>query len=597
MSKLAVDCETRGLKWWKGDEGAFVITVSDAEADEAYDVEYNLKHFESRVDDVGKLVMHNAPFDVHHIREVSGIDLLETHEIDDTLVLAQLCWPEAVYGEGGGFGLKNLAVRRLSSDADFEERELTRMAAECGVTMKTKGAYEVVYRAYPDVLLAYAMKDTRYTYDLHDLLLQELVERPGLKRVADLERAVQPILIRAEHTGIATDPTTVLTLRKEYEEKRHELHKELSKELGDAALGGTDSQEALAEALLSNGVPLNTKTNSGRASTSQYALEPYAESHPVVKRFLKYRSLEKMLSTYIMPMLDSEVVHPSFQQNGARTGRMSCRSPNLQNLPRDVALRDVFVAREGHTLIVSDYEGIEPRLLAHYLGPAGAEYRKLLAEGHDAYAYVASQVYGGDMAKYNKKHPLRQRCKSAQLAIVYGAGGPKLGAMLGLDPGEPLTADDWVVKRGYKKAGEPSHREGAQLAKDIKDAIPGYKRLAQRVKEKIEGDGYITTLAGRENRVPKSKSYVGMNALIQGGAADCMKAGLVAVERELKAEGLPAQTLLVVHDEVVVEAPDEIAPQVAVVVQRALESVTDEFALTIPLASETGMSKTYGAAK
>jgi DNA polymerase-1 len=239
----------------------------------------------------------------------------------------------------------------------------------------------------------------------------------------------------------------------------------------------------------------------------------------------------------------------------------------------------MFVPREGHAFVVCDYDSIEVRLLAYYLGDPG--FRELIAEGHDPHAWMAMNLEGGSMDDYLKGtpgQPIRDKAKNTLFAITYGAGGGRVSDMNKLDPGPWYDEDHPAIVaareqgRYWPKPGW-QYKEGRALVKKIKGALPGYHKLNRRVRSKIETVGYVTTIMGRKQPVKPDKSYVGLNALIQGSAADIMKQGLVNVaEAVAPLGGIP---LLVVHDEVVVEVPTERAQECLTLTEAALVGAHD----------------------
>ena len=379
-------------------------------------------------------------------------------------------------------------------------------------------------------------------------------------------------------------------LHREYEDRAQALREELAAELGEEALGGPGSEAALLEALLGLGVPLHRTTpTSGELSTSVFALQEFEDDFPILQKLSEYRQVEKFLSTYLGPMRGREVVHTSFRQIGAWTGRMSSARPNMQNIPKraGVEVRSVFVPREGHSFVVLDYESIEVRLLAWYLNDPG--YRQLISDGLDPHAWMADQIWGGGMESYSKDSAERKDAKNTLFAITYGAGGRRITDMLKLDPG-PYYDESHPAIRAAREQGRfwpqpgPQYREARALIRKIKDALPGYKQLNARIRNKIESVGHVNTIIGRKNPVNRDKAYVGLNALIQGSAADIMKQGLVNVAHAVdQFGGVP---LLVVHDEVVVEVPTEQAEACAQAMENALCSA---YPLDPPLSVEGGI--------
>lgn len=557
MITLGFDTETRGLDWFDEDQRAFLVSWADDTGSYVgrTDDPVDRMRFISAVNRADRLVAHNLSFDVHHVRESMGIDVLAKPCVDTDL-LARVVLPERRFAgdEAGGYKLKNLAKTYLRKDAKQAEDRIEELAGSIGIKLKSNGGYYDTWRAYPEELERYALLDAEYARDLLPILEGKLDERST--RCWDLERIVAPILIRAEQQGIRVDQSVVQRLKSEYEPLAASAYEAVTKELGDDALEGSNS---LREALLMHGVPLHRKTPTGELATNKFALQEFEDQFPVLKALGDWRRYEKFLSTYIQPMVGRETVHTSFWQCGAWTGRMSCSRPNLQNIPSRAGseVRQVFVPREDHVLIACDYDSIEVRLLAHYLNDAG--YRNIIEQGLDPHAWLASQIYGGEPADYEKGTPgekQRSQSKNVLFAVIYGAGARRVSDMLAC-----------------------SYGEARMLVDTIKSALPRYHLLAGtrkpkgRIPRKVERDGYLHTLFGRKQIVNREKAYVGLNSLIQGSAADIFKAGVIAVDELVKPLG--ATPILYVHDECVVECPTVHAEECLSLMEQGMCSAYD----------------------
>ena len=572
MTKLAFDTETKGFRWYDG-ETAFLGSWSD----ERNDYVANLltpegrQEFDNALRAADPLVAHNFSFDCHQTLNTTGYDILaEGTNIDDTDIMARVAIPTGQ--KRGSYKLKDLAGTLLNDPEAAKEQDVIKeMGANIGVKLTGENAtpegFYLVWRAYPEQMEAYAKKDSRHTYDLHTKLSQALDDNPAYQ----LEREVIPVLTNAEERGVALDQEVVQRLKKEYELKAEELYAPLVETLGESALGGKGSNDALLDSLLGLGVPLYRTTASGSLATHKFALQEFAGDYPILQTLLDWRVASKFLSTYLGPMDGREVVHTSFKQSEAWTGRMSSASPNMQNIPKRAGkeVRSMFVPREGHCFVVYDYESIEVRLLAYYM--ASESYRALIREGLDPHAYMAAEIHGGSMEEYTKdcgnEENIKKRnvAKNTMFAITYGAGAPRVADMNQISKGEAKV-----------------------LIQKIKKGLPGYYRLNERIKKKIKTVGYVNTAFGRKQVVNKDKAYVGLNALIQGTAAEIMKRGLVDANEAIKDYG--ATPLLVVHDELVVECPIENAERVSELVGPAM---TGAFPICDPpLAVEGGIVTT-----
>lgn len=557
--KIAWDTETKGFAWYDG-ETAFLQSWADESNEYLANVltPEGAQEAENALRSASLLVAHNASFDTHQTRETIGLDLLELDTtIDDTDLMARTAIPT---GQGrASYKLKDLAATYISEDAKKNEEAIDEMAKSIGITLKGENAtpegWYHLWRAYPEPMERYARSDARFTYDLHTKFDAELGDDASYQ----LEREVIPILTRAEQKGIRVDPPKVQALKVEYEALEQEAREPLVEGLlhGEKCLGGKGSGDALVESLLSMGVPLYRKSKkSGKLETSKWALQEFVDDFPILQTLMDWRKYSKFLSTYIEPMDGREVVHTSFKQAEAWTGRMSSAKPNMQNIPKRAGkeAREMFIPRDDHVFVVYDYDSIEVRLLAWYM--ASESYRKLIRDGLDPHAYMAAQIHGGVMEEYTKdcgneeNIKLRNAAKNTMFAITYGAGKPRVADMNGFGR----------TPEGLARAGD--------LIRSIKKSLPGYYRLNKRLRAKVESVGYVNTAFGRKQVVGKDKSYVSLNALIQGTAAQIMKKGLVLVNERV--EPLGATPLLLVHDELVTESPVECAEEVSRLMGEAL---------------------------
>lgn len=545
MTKIAFDTETHGLDWFDG-QGAFLASWADADNEYVADLSdpEQTQSFVNALESATELVCHNLPFDTHQTREAVGFDTLTSGAVlRDTALESRVLKPLGQFTHG----LKDLSAGLLRPDAKESEDAILEIFKTLGIRKDSPGAYYDAWRAYPEQLEHYAKEDARLTYDLDSKLYPDVASN----RCFELEMAVAPILIRAEQTGVAIDQDAVVPLWDEYTLSEENLREELDGYgITEGCLEGPGSRDALLEALLEIGVPLYRKTESGQLATHKFALQEFEDDYPQLAALMEWRRVSKFLSTYLGPMRGRDVLHTSFHQCAAWTGRMSSSRPNLQNLPKRAGreVRRPIVARPGYSLVVSDYDGIEARLLAYYMNDEN--YRRMFREGLDPHAWMAAQIHGGTMEDFAKDGPndaLRSAAKNTLFAITYGAGAPRVADMNKIDKAE-----------------------AKELISKIKNSLPKYRRLMGRIRKKVTVSGHVTTVYGRTQMIDKKKAYVGLNALIQGSAADIMKQGLVNADAAVAEFG--ARPLMVVHDEIVTEAPTEYAEQVLVAQNRAMEA-------------------------
>lgn len=554
---IAVDTETTGFAWHDGDR-PFLATVSDYDRDWLFYLpdEHDRAHFEDGAKELRKaildadgLVFHNASFDIHMLVSagVIGLDEILDKEIHDTELLARV-----VNSREANYRLKTLAQKYVDADAKDGEEAVREQMLAMGIIRKIdqrdfkSGAYYDVWRAAPETLETYALKDTRITYDLFAVLMEKATEDDI--RVYELERALLPTIVRMEHRGIRIDADRVADLlgvhEVEYERAREQLFEMNGGEFD------VNSKSHIIPFLEGANIVLDQTTQSGEIRVDKGVLSKY-EDVPEVRALLDYRQHEKFLTTYLRPMKDRERVHPRFIQCGAWTGRMSCREPNFQNIPvrSGPELRSMIIPNEGMSFVVADYSSIELRLLAYYMADPGLW--EIINTG-DPFAWLGEQIYGTpDQSKWPVQ---RQNLKNGFYAMTYGAGGPKLAATIG---------------------GGMTAEEGRQLRRAMEKSLgPSYSTLWARLRKAVMARGYVKTVGRRTQRVPEDRSYVALNALIQGSAADVMKQAMCNVSTALTSLG--GYPILTVHDEVVAEVPTGLAEEGLERVQTAMSKAAGD---------------------
>jgi DNA polymerase I len=301
------------------------------------------------------------------------------------------------------------------------------------------------------------------------------------------------------------------------------------------------------------------------ASTRVDVLEELAASFPLPKKILEYRSLSKLKGTYIdaLPALVHPVtgrLHTTFNQTVAATGRLSSSDPNLQNIPVRTELgrrlRRAFVAEEGWRLVSADYSQIELRVLAH-LSRDEALIEAFHA-GEDIHDRTARQVFGE--ASGLSESEKRRRAKIINFSIIYGKTAFTLG----------------------KEFGVPT-REAQAFIDAYLDRYPRVRELIDEIVRGARRTGKVRTLFGRQRYVPEIGSRnratrsaaerVAVNTPIQGTAADLIKKAMIDLHRRLRVEGFRSRLLLQVHDELVVEAPEDELSRVTRVIRETMENV------------------------
>ena len=587
---VAWDTETRSFRWWQNPaflaswdtgQGGHVATIGHAPTGrEAVD-------FHKLVTKDDHHIGANLKFDLHMYRAATGVELVTPgRKLDDVLTMSRL-----YFGARRSIhGLKELATDLLDPSAKDAETEMGKAYHEVTgrASMDYEDAYYVTWKHRPELVERYAALDAEYTLGLYDYLKPRIDADEKLASLYKLERDVQTVLYEAERKGVTVDPAAVERLKSTYTKRDADARAALIDTLGFVP-EGDGSQDRLREALLAAGVELTERTeNTGELAINRRALGRHAD-HPAVAALFEWRRVGKFLSTYIGPLEGRDVVHTNFKQAEAWTGRMAAASPNMQNLPKrtevgkasEDKIRSVFVPREGMEFIVADFDSIEMRVLAYYLGDK--HYRELIANG-DPHAITAAAAFAQvsprpeDFYKGTENRWLRDIAKQVTYSIVYGGGGPVV-----MDTVNKFVAD----------AGRPEFMVDLEQARAIRrkiaGAIPGFKqftdspykgkeyprgRLYQQLLNSQEGEyGYVRTLMGRKQWIKLDKAYVALSGLIQGSAADIMKQAAVNLHEALKPHG--GYPLLFVHDEAVVEVPKGWGERLKPVVVEAMIAAAD----------------------
>lgn len=330
-------------------------------------------------------------------------------------------------------------------------------------------------------------------------------------------------------------------------------------------------------------LPNGKKTKTGW-STSADILEAIAPFHPIVDEVLEYRMLTKLKSTYADGLLKVIApdgrIHTSFQMTVTATGRLSSTEPNLQNIPIRKSLgaqiRRMFIAPEGSVLIDADYSQIELRVIAHISGDV--RMTEAFASGKDFHTVTASNVFHIPLEAVTPE--IRSRAKAVNFGIVYGMQA------------FTLAKDTGVSVREAKEYMDAYFAEYSGVDAYLKSIV-----------EKADRDGYVSTLYGRRRNIPELKSTnrtmrefgkrVAMNMPVQGTSADIMKLAMVSVRSRLKEAGLSASLVLQVHDELIVECPEQEKDEVISILKESMENAVR---LNVALPVEVGAAENWSEA-
>lgn len=487
----------------------------------------------------------------------------------DTMLAAYLLRPAA-----RGFSLASVALDRL---------QLTLPSREDAGFGKDGAAPEPGDAR----LLAWAAEGLAATARLAEVMRPELDAEAGMARVyGEIEAPLTAVLMRMERHGIQLDAPLLERLSEEFGTEMEELQGQIFEEAGHEF--NLNSPRQLGEVLFEElGYPVVRKTRKTKSySTDAATLEELASrGFPLPRLLLRYRELSKLKSTYV-DALPAEVgedgrLHTDYVQVGSATGRLASTNPNLQNIPVRTEdgrrIRQAFIAPEGCRLLVADYSQIELRVLAHIAEePALIEaFRDQL----DIHAATAAAVLGIDPDLVTADQ--RRAAKVVNFGILYGMSAFGLARNLGIPQAEAKGFIDTYMAR-----------------------YPRVQEYIRATIEQAETSGRVETLYGRIRWIPELKSKsppvrdngrrIAINAPIQGTAADLQKLAMIAVDRRLRAEHPRAALLLTVHDELVLEVPEDELDAVSSLVTDEMQGVAE---LAVPLVVETGAGRSWYDAK
>jgi DNA polymerase-1 len=506
-------------------------------------------------------LLHNAKFDTH-IFANAGIALKGVAH--DTMLEAY------VLESHRGVGLNDLAQRWLGrKGVAYEDL--------CG-----KGANQICFDEVAiDTAAHYASEDADFTLQLHNVLYPRIQADPKLQRVYEIEVPVSRVLTVIERNGVSIDP-------EELGRQSHALGQEmLILEQRAYELAGQpfnlNSPKQLGEILFDKlQLPVVKKTASGVPSTDEEVLSKLAENYPLPKALLTYRGLSKLKSTYTdkLPKMinpDTHRVHTRYAQAAVVTGRLASSEPNLQNIPVRTAegrrVREAFIADPGNVIVSADYSQIELRIMAHISGDEGL--MSAFARGEDVHRATAAEIFGALGGEVTSEQ--RRYAKVINFGLIYGMSAFGLASNLGI----ARDAAKQYIDRYFAR-------------------YPGVARYMDETRLRAREQGYVETVFGRRLWLPEINGGSGprrqaaeraaINAPMQGTAADLIKLAMVAVQDWLTGDGLSSRLIMQVHDELVLEVPQE----EAALVERQLPILMCGVAqLKVPLMAEVGAGPTW----
>lgn len=608
---LAVDTETTGVDIWgkdvivgisltlpKADYHCYIPVRHELE-DEQLDPVIVFESLKPILENKHiKKMLHNSKFDVHVLRK-EGIELQGLYL--DTMVAMHL-----LNENEPSFALKNLATK-YGKFFGFEDKSMTYEE------LFGKGGFE---KTPLDIGTVYACKDTHLTYKFGCWVLEQFDRIPQLKDLYfNIELPITEVCIAMEKKGFLIDLGFAEKYKKELEEEVAELQSKIAEGFGDINI---NSNQQLAEVIYNQWGVIDEYKGKVDAQTLKKIVRDWGskiEKVNYITVLLKYRELNKLLTTYIEP-LPNKVgadgrLHGSFNQSATVTGRFASNNPNLQNLPYPA--RQMFVAPEDKIIIGSDYSQIEPRFLSHI--SQDEHFMEVYLEGRDLYSEIASKTFKQPIEECGDGSKWRKMAKVVLLGMMYGISSMSLAESfsLSLQEAEQIyidfkeaypTMDNW-----FKETNAHADKFGfVQTMFGRKRRFLGHQQIAKSYHLRHKA---IQKHLGKENfnvwqeknlsrqakmdywAVAKDYNRVArqsINAVIQGSSADIMKKAMVDIYRHIKdKEGW--DIIGTIHDEVLLEIPatatKEEVQEIAEIQKRAVK-------LSIPMKCDVEVSAVWG---
>lgn len=510
------------------------------------------------------------------------------------LPIKQTLLDEGVMEDEAFLGLKDFFEDTKRTITTFHSKDLAHQLWQYGIALRANVEDVSIMKYVADFVgREESLEEVFVDYDLdakspafallqaRDILRQKMEQDKLLHLYYDIELPLSRVLFDMEVEGFRVDEQMLRETGKIYAEKIKLLTAEIYEYAGETF--NVNSTKQLGEILFEKlGLSAGKKTKRG-LSTSAEVLESLQDEHPIVPLILRYRGLQKLVSTYVdglLPLINRKTgrIHTSFNQLVTTTGRLSSKEPNLQNIPvRDEEGREIrkfFTARDDdHVLVDADYSQIELRLLAHF--SASEKLVEAYRNGQDIHTLTASQVFG--VTKDQVTGEMRRSAKAVNFGIIYGISDFGLSKNLKISP---------------KRAGD--------YIRKYFESYPGVKEYMDANVSFAKTNGFVTTLLGRKRviRELSSSNYnvrsfgerAAMNMPLQGTSADIIKIAMIRVAKRLKEEGLQSKLILQVHDELIVDALKSEEQKVKEILKEEMEGAVQ---LSVPLTVDVSSGKNW----
>ncbi|MDF2477156.1 MAG: polymerase [Sphingobacterium sp.] len=429
----------------------------------------------------------------------------------------------------------------------------------------------------------YAAEDADITLQLRNIFQPLLLETDTLQLAQEVEFPLVYVLAEIERNGVKIDVPALGEFSKTLEQDIRNLEDSIFEKAGVNFNIASPKQlgEVLFDKLQLD--PKAKKTKTGQYKTGEDVLLALAHKSDIVQDILNFRQLQKLKSTYVdsLPELinpETGLIHTSYNQAVAATGRLSSTNPNLQNIPirteRGREVRKAFIPRSADNVILSaDYSQIELRLIAEL--SKDQNMMEAFSQGHDIHRATAAKVY--NMAFDEVTSEQRRNAKAVNFGIIYGQSAFGLSQNLGI-----------------------SRKEATDIINEYFNQYTGIKKYMSDAVEFAKEKGYVETILKRRRYLRDINSANmtvrgfaernAINAPIQGSAADLIKIAMIAIQKEIEQQGLIGKMIMQVHDELVFDVPTQ---EVEVFKTIILDKMTNAIKTTVPLVVEIGEGKNW----
>lgn len=440
-------------------------------------------------------------------------------------------------------------------------------------------------KKYGSKLKPNMVSKAKFIYDNKNKFYKELKNQNSLDLYEKMDLPLTYVLIDMEYTGVKIDKEFLLKMKEEVSSKVTELENHIY------FLAGTKdfnimSPKQLGKVLFEDlQIPYPKRIKNDKSYSTSVDILNKLTDYEIVRKILEYRTLTKLYSNYIVGLIDyikeDGRIHTIFNQTLTRTGRLSSTSPNLQNIPvreeYGKLIRKAFISSPESTIITSDYSQIELRVFAHMSNASNLI--EAFNNDLDIHTKTAMDIY--KVPKEQVTKAMRRNAKAVNFGILYGISSFGLSEDLGVD-----------------------FKEAKKFIDNYLETYPGIKDYMNKVKDDAHLNGYVKTLFGRVRVIEEINSTnfmarsqgerMALNTPIQGTAADIFKIAMINIHNELKKQNLKAKLIIQVHDELLIDCPNDEIEKVTKIVKDNMENV---YKLKVPLKVDIGMGYNWYEAK